>query len=84
MWEPGNWEIPYATELQAQEQALRYADQFSRLFGRAVRQLDNHRLAKAKFRRLALPRARKDLVECEHENAKEYLRQLKKARGSQS
>lgn len=82
MWEPGNWEIPYATELQAQEQALKYADQFSRLFNRAVRQLNNHRLAKARFRRLALPRVRKDLVECEHENAKEYLRQLGKVRAS--
>jgi len=53
MWYPGKWELPYATELECQEQAVKMADHFSRLFQRSVKCLDNHRLAKAKWKRLS-------------------------------
>ena len=51
MWYPGKWELPYATEIESQEQAVKMADHFSRLFQRSVKSLDNHRLAKAKCKR---------------------------------
>src|SRR5918995_287706 len=59
MWEKGYWEIPYASEMECQEQAVRMADHFSRLFQRSVRAFDNHRLAKGKVRRLFVPAARR-------------------------
>jgi hypothetical protein len=71
MWDAGHWEIPYATEVECQEQAVRMADHFSRLFQRTVRALDNHRLAKAKLRRLAVPVVRHSIVEREREDSKE-------------
>jgi len=52
IWYPGDWDLLYATEVECQEQAIRMADHFSRLFQRTVRALDNHRLAKVKLRRL--------------------------------
>jgi 2,3-bisphosphoglycerate-independent phosphoglycerate mutase len=52
---PGKWELPYATEVESQEQAVKMADHFSRLFQRSVKALDNHRLAKAKLKRLYKP-----------------------------
>ena len=79
-WEPGVWEKPYASELECQEQALKLADHFSRLFMRAVKLMDNHRLAKAKCQRLSLPTVRKDLVEVEHEHAREWLEKRNQAR----
>jgi hypothetical protein len=54
MWEnDGYWEIPYASEVECQEQAVKMSDHFSRLFQRSMRALDNHRLAKAKLKRLS-------------------------------
>lgn len=82
-WETGYWEIPYASEVEMQEQAVRMADHFSRLFQRTVRALDNHRLAKAKLRRLSLPAVRRSVVEREHEHAKEWNDRLKQARQAQ-
>jgi hypothetical protein len=81
MWEnTGYWEIPYASELACQEQAIKMADHFSRLFQRTVRMLDNHRIAKAKLKRLSIPTVRRPVVEREHELAKEYNERLEKAR----
>lgn len=54
IWYPGGWEQLYATEIECQEQAIRMADHFGRLFQRTVKALDNHRLAKAKLKRLSL------------------------------
>lgn len=82
MWDPGFWEIPYASEVQLQEQAVRMADHFSRLFQRTVRQLDNHRLAKAKLRRLAVPTVRHSVVGQEREHLKEWHGKLEQARKS--
>jgi hypothetical protein len=79
-WDAGFWEIPYASELELQEQAVKMADHFSRLFQRSVRALDNHRLAKAKLRRLSVPTARRLMIEHEHESAKEYNEKLEQAR----
>lgn len=80
MWESGYWEIPYASEMECQEQTVKMADYFSRLFQRTVRALDNHRLAKAKLKRLAAPAARRSLVERERENIKEWNEQLEQVR----
>jgi hypothetical protein len=80
MWDAGFWEIPYASEVQLQEQAVRMADHFSRLFQRTVRQLDNHRLAKAKLRRLAVPTVRRSVVGQEREHIKEWNDKLEEAR----
>ncbi len=83
-WERGWWDIPYASELECQEQAVKMADHFSRLFQRTMRQLDNHRLAKAKLKRLSIPSVRRSVIEQEHERAKEWksrLEQSRKAKG---
>lgn len=80
MWESGHWEIPYASEVECQEQAVRMADHFSRLFQRTVRALDNHRLAKAKLRRLAVPAVRRSVVEREREDMKERSEKLERVR----
>lgn len=82
MWDAGFWEIPYASEVQLQEQAVRMADHFSRLFQRTVRQLDNHRLAKAKLRRLAVPTVRCSAVRQEREHIKEWNDKLEQVRKS--
>jgi hypothetical protein len=82
MWDTGYWEIPYASEVQLQEQAVRMADHFSRLFQRTVRQLDNHRLAKAKLRRLAVPTVRRSVVGQEREHINEWRSKLEQARKS--
>lgn len=82
MWDSGHWEIPYASEVQLQEQAVRMADHFSRLFQRTVRALDNHRLAKAKLKRLSTPAVRRSIAETEHEHVKEWHGKLKRARKS--
>jgi hypothetical protein len=84
MWDAGFWEIPYASEVQLQEQAVRMADHFSRLFQRTVRQLDNHRLSKAKLRRLAVPTVRRSVVGQERKHIKEYQEKLERARKSKS
>jgi len=84
MWDAGFWEIPYASEVQLQEQAVRMADHFSRLFQRTVRQLDNHRLAKAKLRRLAVPTVRRSVVGQEREQLKEWHDKLEQVRKSKS
>lgn len=83
MWEnTGYWEIPYASEVQLQEQAVKMADHFSRLFQRTVRQMDNHRVAKAKLRRLAVPTVRRSVVGQEREKMKEWRDKLEGARKS--
>jgi hypothetical protein len=84
MWDTGFWEIPYASEVQLQEQAVRMADHFSRLFQRTVRQLDNHRLSKAKLRRLAVPTVRRSVVGQEREHIKEWQDKLEQAKKSKS
>lgn len=84
MWDTGFWEIPYASEVECQEQAVKMADHFSRLFQRTVRALDNHRLAKAKLRRMSLPTARRSIVEREHEDSqqrKEKLEHVREVKG---
>lgn len=80
MWEKGYWEIPYASEMECQEQAVKMADHFSRLFQRTVRALDNHRLAKAKLRRLSVPAARRSVVEGEREHIKQWSEKLERAK----
>lgn len=80
MWDTGFWEIPYAAEVQMQEQAVRMADHFSRLFQRTIRQLDNHRLAKAKLRRLAVPILRRSVVGQERQHINEWHEKLDQAR----
>ena len=84
MWDTGFWEIPYASEVQLQEQAVKMADHFSRLFQRTVRQLDNHRLAKAKLRRLAVPTVRRSVVEQERKHLKEWHDTLEQVRKSKT
>lgn len=79
-WETGYWEIPYASEVEMQEQAVRMADHFSRLFQRTVRALDSHRLAKAKLKRLSLPTVRRSMVEREREHRAEWHDKLEQAR----
>ena len=80
MWDPGDWEIPYASELACQEQAVRMADHFSRLFQRTVRQLDKHRLEKAKLRRLAVPAVRRPAAEREMKKIKGRVERVERAR----
>ena len=85
MWDSGHWEIPYASELECQEQAVRMADHFSLLFQRTVRQLDNHRLAKAKLRRLAVPAVRRSAAEQEVQklvHQQERVEQARKRKGA--
>lgn len=82
MWDAGYWEIPYASEVQLQEQAVKMAEHFSRLFQRTVRQMDNHRLAKAKLRRLAVSAVRRSVVEHEREYIKELHGKRERARKS--
>jgi hypothetical protein len=84
MWDAGHWEIPYASEVQLQEQAVKMADHFSRLFQRTIRQMDNHRLAKAKLRRLGVPTVRRSVVEQEREHVKEWHSKLERARESKA
>lgn len=79
-FEHGWWDIPYASELECQEQAVKMADHFSRLFQRTVRQMDNHRLSKAKLRRLAVPAIRRSAVEGEREAVREWHERLERAR----
>jgi hypothetical protein len=83
MWEDGYWEVPYASEVECQEQAVRMADHFSRLFQRSVRALDNHRLAKAKLRRMSVPSARVPAVEQERAHDRERGDRLEKAQRTQ-
>ena len=81
MWEnDGYWEIPYASEVECQEQAVKMSDHFSRLFQRSVRALDNHRLAKAKLKRLSLPAARRSVVERAREHNEKRKDRLEKAK----
>jgi hypothetical protein len=80
MWDPGDWEIPYASELACQEQAVRMADHFSRLFQRTVRQLDAHRLSKAKQKRLAVPAAQRPAAELEMKKVKDRVERVEQAR----
>jgi hypothetical protein len=51
-YDDGNWEIPWVTEDRAVRTTAEMVDQFSRLFQRTLRQLNNHRLAKLKARKL--------------------------------
>ena len=83
-FEHGWWDIPYASELTCQEQATKMADHFSRLFQRTVRQMDNHRLSKAKLKRLSIPTVRRSVVEEERERIKEWhekIEDVRKAKG---
>ncbi len=80
MWDTGYWEIPYASEVELQEQAVKMADHFSRLFQRTVRSLDNHRLAKAKLWRLSVPTARRSVAEQDRKNVKDWRENLERAR----
>lgn len=80
-FEHGWWDIPYASELECQEQAVKMADHFSRLFQRTVRQMDNHRLSKAKLKRLSIPAVRRSVVEGERKNIKEWRERLEQAKG---
>ena len=80
MWDTGFWEIPYASEAACQEQAVKMADHFSRLFQRTVRQMDNHRLSKAKLKRLSVPAVRRSIVEGERKSIKEWRERLERAR----
>lgn len=79
-FEHGWWDIPYASEVECQAQAVKMADHFSRLFQRTVRQMDNHRLAKAKLRRLSVPAIRRSAVEGERESIREWHERLELAR----
>lgn len=72
MWDSGYWEIPYASELECQEQAVKMADHFSRLFQRTVRQMDNHRLAKVRLRRLSAPTVRRSVLNQERKNESDW------------
>lgn len=79
-FEHGWWDIPYASEVECQEQAVKMADHFSRLFQRTVRQMDNHRLSKAKLKRLSIPAIRRSAVEGERESIREWYERLERAR----
>lgn len=79
-FEHGWWDIPYASEVACQEQAVKMADHFSRLFQRTVRQMDNHRLSKAKLKRLSVPAVRRSVVEGERKSIKEWRERLERAR----
>ena len=59
---------------------MRMADHFSRLFQRTVRQMDAHRLSKAKQRRLAVPAARRPTAELEMKKLKERVKRVEQAR----
>jgi len=45
-------DIPYVSEQSAAQFAMDMLDKFSRLFQRTLRQLNNHRLAKLKAKKL--------------------------------
>lgn len=51
-FERGWWDIPLISEQAAVENATQMADTFSRLFQRTLRQLNSHRLAKLKAKKL--------------------------------
>jgi hypothetical protein len=51
-YEHGYWDIPFVTEDRAVTASTNMLDQFSRLFQRTLRQLNNHRLAKLKAQKL--------------------------------
>jgi hypothetical protein len=51
-WGPGSWDIPYQHEAEAVEQAFRMADLCQKTFQRALRQLANVRLVRAKTNRM--------------------------------
>ncbi len=55
-------------ELECQDQAIKMADHFSRLFQRTVRQMDNHRLSKAKLKRISVPAVRRSVVDVKTES----------------
>jgi hypothetical protein len=50
-WDEGYWDIPYQHKAEAIEQAVRLVDLFAKSFQRAVRQLANIRLVRAKTAR---------------------------------
>ena len=50
-WGPGDWDIPYQEEAEAVEQAFRMVDLCQKTFQRALRQLANIRLVRAKTNR---------------------------------
>ena len=50
-WEKGDWDIPYQREAEAVEQAFRIVDMCAKSFQRAVRQMANIRLVRAKTAR---------------------------------
>ncbi len=47
-WGPGSWDIPYQQEAEATEQAFRMVDLCQKTFQRALRQMANVRLVRAK------------------------------------
>jgi hypothetical protein len=47
-WREGEWDVPYQEEAEAVEQALRMVDLCQKTFQRALRQLANVRLVRAK------------------------------------
>jgi hypothetical protein len=51
-WGPGSWDIPYQRESEAVEQAFRMVDLCQKTFQRALRQLANVRLVRAKTARI--------------------------------
>jgi hypothetical protein len=51
-WGPGDWDIPYQHEAEASEQAFRMVDLCQKTFQRALRQLANVRLVRAKTNRM--------------------------------
>ncbi len=51
-YEEGYWDIPLVSEDRAIRTTTEMLDQFSRLFQRTLRQLNNHRLAKLKAQKL--------------------------------
>jgi len=51
-WGPGSWDIPYQREAEAVEQAFRMVDLCQKTFQRALRQLANVRLVRAKTARI--------------------------------
>lgn len=51
-WGPGSWDIPYQHEAEAVEQAFRMVDLCQKTFQRALRQLANVRLVRAKTNRV--------------------------------
>jgi hypothetical protein len=50
-WVSGDWDVPYQQEAEAMEQAFRMVDLCQKAFQRALRQLANVRLVRAKTNR---------------------------------